>query len=221
MQARKCLIVFGIFLGMAGSAVAQMQMEGPPAFRGVWKPVVGSGAAYSVEAKGDPKREMEIAIVGSETVGGKTGHWLEMVIQDPEEGQIVIKHLIVLDEKDTRVIKMVFQKEGEQAMEMSMEMMGMMGGQQHTQDADIRDNATHLGTETITTPAGSFTCEHYRTKDGADVWVSEKVAPYGMVKMTSRDANMVLLRVLTGAKSRIKGTPKKFDFGEMMRERPE
>lgn len=86
------------------------------------------------------------------------------------------------------------------------------------QHADIREQAEDVGSESITVPAGTFTCEHYRMKDGsADVWVSEKVAPWGVVKMTGRDGTMTLTKVLTNAKTHITGTPQKFDPMEMMR----
>ncbi|MGH9792765.1 MAG: hypothetical protein ACRD5W_16280, partial [Candidatus Acidiferrales bacterium] len=58
-------------------------------------------------------------------------------------------------------------------------------------------------------------------EDGTDIWVAEKIAPYGLVKMTSKDGTtMTLTREITGAKTRITGTPQKLDPGAMMRERP-
>jgi hypothetical protein len=50
-------------------------MMGPPQVRGVWNPVVGAGAAFSVEHSGNEKTQMEIAVVGKETVDGKDSHW--------------------------------------------------------------------------------------------------------------------------------------------------
>jgi hypothetical protein len=80
-----------------------------------------------------------------------------------------------------------------------------------------------LGTETIATPAGSFACQHFRTKgkksngedvEGAgetpdikDFWMSEKVSPFGIVKMTSKDSTQTLERLITDAKPQMKGTP--------------
>ncbi len=222
MQARRFAVVLPGLLLIVLNAAAQMPMGDAPRFRGVWKPVVGSGAAYQVESKGEPKRTVEIAVVGSETAQGKSGHWLEMVFQDPEQGEVVMKNLILPEGGNTKVARMIFQTREMGPVEFSSEMMGMGGRRQGPQDADIRDDATLLGSETITVPAGTFECQHYRAKDGgADVWISDKVAPWGMVKMTSRDTTMTLTRVLTGVKTRITGTPKKFDFSEMMREQPE
>ena len=216
-RAGLMMVVF-VLSGTPGAG-AQMGMGGrTPQIQGVWNPVVGSGAVYQVESKDTHKTEMEIAVVGSETVDNKPGYWLEMSINDPRGGgPMYIKHLIVLDSKQTIVTRMIMQAPGQPPLEMSIEMMSR-GGRSVKQPADVRDRAERVGSETITTPAGTFTCEHWRIKDGsADVWYSEKVAPYGLVKMTGRDSTMTLLRVITDAKTHITGTPEKFDPVEMMR----
>src|SRR5882724_5842916 len=69
-----------------------------------------------------------------------------------------------------------------------------------------------LGNESITVPAGTFSCEHWTKDEGkGDVWVSSKVSPMGMVKMVNDNETMVLTRVISDAKSHISGTPVKFD----------
>ncbi len=187
--------------------------------QGVWKPVVGSGAVYQTENKREGKQEMEMAVVGAETSEGKAGHWLEITVKDPAEGVIVVRQLVVQDGKQTQMVRMVFQKGNEEPMEMSMQMMGMMGQQPKAQKSDVRDESERVGMETITTPAGTFECEHWRSKDkSSDYWVSEKVAPFGLVKMTSKEENMTLTRVIANAKTKIRGTPRKFDPAEMMRQ---
>jgi len=201
---------------LAGSAAAQFGQMQMPSARGVWNPVVGSGAAYQIESKREGKSEMEFAIVGTEMVAGKTGHWMEMAFKG-KEGLMLMKTLYVLDANSMQMKRMIMQPPGEEPMEFPMN-MAMMGGQRGNHSADIRSEADLVGTETITTPAGTFECQHYRAKDKSwDVWANEKVPPYGMVKMVSKDSTMMLTRVITGAKSRITGTPKKFDPMEMMR----
>jgi len=51
--------------------------------------------------------EMEIAVVGSEIVDGKPSYWLEMAMKEPHEGQMYIKHLMVLDGRRTQIKRMV------------------------------------------------------------------------------------------------------------------
>ncbi len=215
---RTVFVTIAVLALAAGSASAQMGMgTQPPQFKGVWNPVVGSGAAYSVDSKESHKSEMEVAVVGTETVDGKPGYWMEMTVKDPRmDGTAYMKHLIVLDGKNTRTRRMIMQAPGQPPMEFPLEMM--QRGRPQEQHADIREEAERVGTESVTTPAGTFTCEHYKLKDGsADVWVSDKVAPWGLVKMTGRDSNMTLARVITNAKTHITGTPQKFDPMEMMR----
>jgi hypothetical protein len=206
-------------VGAVVGANAQMGM-GPriPTMRGVWNPVVGSGAVYQVDPKGGNKMDMEISIVGTETVEGKPGYWLETGFEDPRgEGKMYSKVLIVLEGKETRHVRMIVQPPGQPPMEMPMQMM-QRGTQQPPQAADMRDQAEDVGSESVTTPAGTFTCEHYRMKDGSsDVWITPTVGPWGVVKSTGKDTNMTLKKVVTNAKSHITGTPVKFDPMEMMR----
>jgi hypothetical protein len=98
---------------------------------------------------------------------------------------------------------------GGQAMEMPSQ---MVQGRHKDQPIDIRGSSEDLGSETITVPAGTFTCEHYRAKDGSgDTWVTAKVSPWGMVKHQGTDTTIVLTKVLTDAKDKITGTPIPFD----------
>lgn len=83
--------------------------------------------------------------------------------------------------------------------------------------SDIRDKAELVGTESVTVPAGTFSCQHYHMKDGsADAWVSDKVSPWGLVKAQGKDSSMVLTKVITDAKDHITGPVKKFDPKDMM-----
>ena len=75
-----------------------------------------------------------------------------------------------------------------------------------------------VGTETVTVPAGTFTCQHYRKQEQErhrDMWISTQVTPYAMVKMTGPDMTMVLKKVLTNETSHIKGEPQKMQLPGM------
>jgi hypothetical protein len=193
---------------LACAASAQMGRFSAPHVMGFWNPVVGAGAVYTVQpAKGD-KTEMQIAIVGKEQVDGKDAYWYEMSFNQGG-GQMIMKSLMVLNGSDTHVSRMIMQMPGRPPMEMSMQMMHQ---DRATQPADVRSDAEDLGSDTITVPAGTFTCEHYRTKNGGgEVWVSQKISPYGLVKSKSNDTSMELTKVVTGAKDQITGTPQPFN----------
>lgn len=202
----------------AGVAAAQFPgRQGPPVIRGIWSPTVGTGAVYAMESKRD-KSEMEVAVVGTETHQGKSGYWLEMTMKT-REGGVVSKVLMVSSEKTLQPARMIMQMEGQEAMEFPMEMMGRMGPRPEAQSTDFRDDAVRVGTETITVPAGTFTCEHWKSKDGStDAWMAEKTGPWGMVKSVSKDGSMVLVRTISNATSKIKGPVRKFDLQQMMRQ---
>jgi hypothetical protein len=86
---------------------------------------------------------------------------------------------------------------------------------------DIRNSAEDVGSESITVPAGTFSCEHYRAKDGSgDTWVSPKVSPLGVVKHQGKDSTMVLTKVIADAKDKIVGTPQPFNPMMMMQPPP-
>src|SRR5208282_2317248 len=112
--------VFSKFVGLmaltalaGASAFAQMGRGGPPAFHGVWSPVVGHGAAYEMEGSDGKKSAMEVSVVAKESVDGKDAYWLEMSFESGERGSgMVMKHLMVLDGQQTRVVKMIMQMPG-------------------------------------------------------------------------------------------------------------
>lgn len=75
-----------------------------------------------------------------------------------------------------------------------------------------------LGPEKVTTPAGTFSCDHYRMIEGGettDLWVAPTVSPYGLVKMTSADMTMTLQKLITGAKTRITEKPQKLEIPQI------
>ncbi len=211
---KKCLSVLAAIvfcaLGPASTSDAQMMRGGgPPQFAGVFNPKVGVGAAYEVQTQ-DGKKTMEMAIVGKETVDGKDAYWWEMVMPDQRAGgEMVFKSLLVMDGENTHASKMIMQFPGRPPMEMPA---GMGRGDHSRVPTDARNDAEDLGSESITVPAGTFTAEHYRAKDGsADTWVAKNAGPYGLVKHQGKDTTMVLTKVYSDYKDKITGTPQPFN----------
>ena len=216
MNLRRGVILLAVALCFAVPSFAQMMGQGPPVVRGVWSPTVGSGAAYDTERDGR-KVKMEIAIVGREEFQGKPAHWLEMYFPETENGEMVMKTLVAVDGENTRVVRMIIQNPEMGAFEMPVGGRMMRGNQSQTVSAaDVTKTGTLVGTESIETPAGTFECAHYRTADGADVWLAKDVGPWGMVKTVSPRASMTLTKVMTGVKTRVTGPVQKFDPGAMM-----
>jgi hypothetical protein len=114
-----------------------------------------------------------------------------------------------MDGENTHASKMIMQFPGRPPMEMPA---GMGRGDHSRVPADARNDAEDLGSESITVPAGTFTAEHYRAKDGsADTWVAKNAGPYGLVKHQGKDTTMVLTKVYSDYKDKITGTPQPFN----------
>jgi hypothetical protein len=205
-------------LALAMPLAAQMFGPRTPTLSGVWHPVVGTGAAYEITKDGK-KSEMEIIIVGKEDVDAKPAFWMEMAMTDQRTSQpVFVKSLMSVSENTITSTRMVIQMAGQDPMEMDMNMNAMGRGMKQTTPVTIADKAEIVGTDTVTVPAGTFSCTHYRMKDGTgDAWVSDKVSPWGLVKSQDKDSTVVLAKVITDAKDHITGTPKKFDPMQMMR----
>ncbi len=212
MTALKTVAIAALILLVALPAGAQM-FGRPQIPKGIFNPVVGAGALYEVKDTGRPDRTMEFAIVGKESVNGQDGYWLEFTIEGTPMGDMVIKELAVVAAGNMVMSKAIMQMPGRPPMEMPSQ----MNRNAQVNLADIRNKAEDLGTESVTTPAGTFSCDHYRMKDGSgDAWVNEKVHPFGLVKYQDKDSTTVLVKTLTDVKDKITGTPQPFNPMMMM-----
>jgi hypothetical protein len=219
MKIKQALALFAA-LALAMPLAAQMGlMSRVPTLSGIWRPVAGVGSTYEITRE-DKKSSLEFAVLGKEDMGGKTGYWVEMIMTNPgERGDFIVKVLETVDANTITYTRWIMQMPGQQPMEMDANMMNMAGQRGHqTQTTDFRDKAELVGTESVTVPAGTFTCEHYRMKDGSgEAWISDKVSPWSLVKMQNSERTTVLAKVTTDVKDRITGTPTKFDPMQMMR----
>jgi hypothetical protein len=198
---RCCLaITFLAALLLAAAAHPQMGMDmfKRPTITKVFHPVVGKGAAYLSTDKDGKTRNSEISIVGKDSVDGKEGFWMEFVSSDNH--------------------RMIIQPADQQAMELPVGAMGMTTSGKAKME-EFTNDWNSVGTETITVPAGTFSCEHWRSdKNNADSWTSDKINPFGLVKETRSGGGMVLTKVLDNATDRITGPVKQFDMQQMIQQ---
>jgi hypothetical protein len=177
---------------------------------GLFQPVVGSGATYRVINGQNPEIQFSYAIVGKEG----DGYWMEIRTSTPK-GEMVIKQLMSVssDGKPPRPTRMIMQVAGQPPMELPVSMINGSAGRAQSQiAANAHGLGERVGTETITVAAGSFECEHYKSElngKHSDLWMSSKVSPYGLVKMTSGETQMELQKALVNETSRITGEPMK------------
>ncbi|HVB28757.1 MAG TPA: hypothetical protein VNG91_02990 [Terriglobia bacterium] len=216
---KKVGIFCAIWIGVSACAWAQFMQRGgphPPSMPGMFKPVVGSGAQYQMTSKGDTI-DFSYSVVGKEQVCSDEGYWLEIRSKSGKmPGEMVMKQLMVMNASHPEIKRMIMQPPGRPPMEMPVGMMEMMRQHAHSgQEADSSGPGKKIGEETITVPAGTFECEHYRKQENdmpIDYWISTKISPYGLVKMTSDNMTMVLEKSLTGETSHIQGEPQKMDM---------
>jgi len=217
------LLFTAVCLLGAGTANAQMGMgmRQSPMPRGVFSPVVGSGARYEVASAEGRKAEVEYAIVGKDSVNGADAYWLEFTVNSGDSGTIIMKLLTAVNQPTAS--RVIMQMPGRPPMEMPAQMMqNQTTSNSQMLASDIRSESEDLGKETITVPAGTFVCQHYRAKNGSgDTWVSSGVKPFGVVKHQGKDANMVLLKTITDAKDKIVGVPQPFSPQMMMQQVPQ
>jgi len=201
-----------ICLCAASAAHAQMGVNffKKPNIADIFKPVVGNGSAYEMQRTGkDAKQSLEMSIVGKESVDGKEAYWMEVGHPDEKSGTMAYAKMLIT-KSDFQFHKMVFQQPGQPAMEMPFhpEQMNMAG--KHAESE--LEKWSLVGTESITVPAGTFSCQHWKKNEGVgDVWVSDKVSPLGMIKSVQPNETMVLTKVITDAKDHITGPVRQFD----------
>jgi hypothetical protein len=203
------LLAAGCSLCLVNGATAQMggmKFFSKPNIADIFKPVVGQGAVYQQTSEGKEGHEMEMTIVGKEMTSSGEGYWMEMVMGGGQGGQKTYGKVLMT--KDFQFTKVIFQIPGQGAMEMPMN----PNDKDRAQMKDELTKWTQVGTETITVPAGTFSCAHWKKDDGTDeVWTSDKVSPLAMVKQVGKTHSMVLVRQITGAQDHITGPVTPFD----------
>jgi hypothetical protein len=205
---------FCLAFAAISSAQTGMNFFKKPSIADIFKPVVGAGSVYETD-DGQKKETLEMSVVGKDSADGKEAYWLEFGHSDVKTGQLTYAKILVTRD-DFQFHRMIVQPAG-RPQPMEIPINPSASRQSATQDA--MEKWTKVGTETITVPAGTFSCDHWKKDDGkGDVWASSKVSPMSLVKQTSPGRTMVLVKVLSDAQDHITGTPMKMDPQQMMQQ---
>ena len=218
------LAVFALVLASSISAWAQGTRGGlgrqPPRLLGDFKPVVGAGAQYLMTSQ-NGSTQYSYVIVGKQEAGGSTGYWLEIRTQGSETpGEMVMKQLMVMGGEKPEIKRMIMQPPGRPPVEFPLGIMPGMA--QRGAETGDTSPGVKVGSETISVPAGTFECDHYRKQEergAVDIWISGKVSPYGTVKMSRGTLSLVLEKLLSNEVSHIHGEPQTMSF-PMQRPQP-
>jgi hypothetical protein len=212
-HSKRLRFVVAVLLGITGVTWAQMghpgMMRQSPPMVGAFNPTVGAGSEFQMTTK-EGTMNFTLVVVGKETVNGADGYWMEQRFEGGRmPGEMVQKQLLVMQNGKPDIKRMIMQPPGQQPMEMPVGMMHR--GPQQAPPGEDTDPGKKIGTESVTVPAGTFDCDHYRkqTERGTyDYWISMEVSPYPIVKMKGPDSTMVLAKVLSGETSHIHGQPR-------------
>ncbi len=194
---RLAVVVVGVVALGTAAARAERGLD-MPGFTAEWHPVIGVGGAYTAQVHGGKTTTWEMVVVGREG----DGYWIEMYLP---EMRTIMKTLA----SPRGVTRSIVKTEDQPAMEMPASFMAA------APKMDVKQTGQDLGEEQVTTPAGTFTCRHYRITEQsgpADVWVTDRVSPYGLVKMISPEASMTLQRIIINAHTRITEAPQSFQM---------
>jgi len=153
------------------------------------KPKVGQWVWYDLTDNVRGKHYvLRQAIVGKERVGRKTGYWVEFEVV-PEVGyRLIYKMLLTGPASDPDNIHRVLRKDGPEPVE-------EVAIEHRKEPKPERPKRESKGMEEVETLSGPIRAEHYEVTKGSrtlDVWVNEDIKPSGIVRMRSREGEMLL-----------------------------
>ena len=212
-------------MGFTNLAFAQIGQIGAnwfskPSIAEVVNPVVGKGGQYQITVSGQNAPEVqEFTVVGKESVDGKDGFWLEISHQGKMDSATGYAK-VLFTKDDFQFHKIVVQQPGKQAMAMPFQPSDKTKSSMSDEAAKWHS----VGNETVTVPAGTFSCKHWKKDKAAsdtgdsEIWTSDKISPFGVVKEVSPGRTMVLVKLITDAQDHITGPVTTFDMNEMQRQ---
>ena len=226
------LIVSFVSFVLVGFCYAQMPgMLGAnlPEMYGELKiPEVGTYVEYSIISKKDQDEEMiRFSIVGKEKTPEGEFYWYEVKTHNRNTGvTAIIKMLISGDPKDAGNTKrMIVKYNQEKAIELPGNVLAMSDIQKTSEEpiqAEKEEKIEELGKEKVKTPVGTFDCIHLRYEDvdknNIDVWTSEKLSFFELVKFESKDRKLELTAYGEDAVSAITEKPEQIQIPTNMGE---
>ncbi|MEO8200328.1 MAG: hypothetical protein ABI679_07400 [Gemmatimonadota bacterium] len=194
---------------LAGAAILALVYQSPVKAQGCPANMVPKAGGWSEYQTTDGT--MRLAQLGNETRAGKSFVRMELSMTS-KDGPVIMQMLVPGYPYDmTDIQDMVFKAQGQPAMRLSDQMLGMMRSRMPKDlmaEACRSQQVTRVGEESVTVPGGSFKTVHYHdAKSGNDIWISENV-PFGMVKSHTSRGDIVLTGTGIDAKSLITETPR-------------
>ncbi len=216
------LVVAVVFVfTMVQPSVAQV--PGMPKLYGEFKmPEKGAYATYKVtDNKSKAERIIKLSIVGKEkSEKGKDLYWYEIEETNSKTGAVnIMKMLISGNPQEIGTIQRMIVKSGkETASELPSAMIQMINQVSTDTTKAEKPKMKNLGLEKMKIGKETLKCDHFqylsKGKATTDVWINAKVPLFGLVKSTTPDVTMELLKYGTNAVSAIKEKPEVLQMPE-------
>jgi hypothetical protein len=186
----RLMVLSALLMGALGNAAGQAALADFLAGNLV-NPKVGQWAWYDIAEKATGLTySVRQAIVGTEKVGTKTGHWFEMEVVPPVGYSQVYRMLLTGPASDPKNIhKMVIEDGMGPPQEIQVDSQTAEPGPM------LKAKRTRVGKEAVRYLKGTIEAEHYRfeaDEGKLDVWINDKVAPTGIVKIASNEGDLIL-----------------------------
>lgn len=200
----KPMILGFMYLCATSGAFAQGMMSDLMSGKLV-NPKVGAFAWYTLHDT-TTQREFFLrqAIVGEEKWKRKTAYWLETELVPKVGFPSVYKMLLTGPASEPDNVHRLLVREGDGVVQEVKLEQGERGGGDESLPREL------LGTETLSLPGGDVECEHFRIGEGdsaTEVWVSDDVAPMGLVRMRTPQGELSLQRYGEGGKDGASAIP--------------
>lgn len=199
-----CVLSLLLFAGVTLSQIGTFPGMPLTLDKTFWNPIVGAGALYQVQVEGDAASNgtMEVDVLSRERVNGQDAFWIQVTGKQTSKPEWVWK-MLVANDFPHQVLRSTFQLAGHPVTPLATK-----------EPTRYRDSEAteYLDRETVAVPAGTFVCEHYRSKKTpGDIWLSKRVVLWGIVKdegqHNGNSVRVTLLRTLTHTKNVVLGLP--------------
>lgn len=190
-------------------------------FHGDFKmPQVGSYATYKVTYKGGETDQIaKLSIVGTEkSAKGEDLYWYEREETDPKTGSVVIVKMLISGNPQEigTVHRMIIKGHKEKAQELPQAFIQMMNQPLEDESKTEEPKTKKVGTEKVKIADTTLTCTHtrytYKEAPAVEVWTTEAIPLFGLVKSEDEGLKMELIDYGTDAVTGIKEEPEKLEM---------
>lgn len=192
-----------------------------PQFYHIYNPIVGEWSKYEMKDNQGNKAILTISVVSKEG----SNYWIE--VESSQSSDVgTVAYLVCGDPtEDANVLKVRLKNKDGPIIEISKEILEKMKKRQPHSDTSSSIGPTtgkiqSLPNETVKIGNITYNCQRINLispeNKTAEIWINEKVSPFGIVKLIFGNESLILIDSGKGAKPRLLGTatPLVLDEGE-------